>query len=62
MTRWTVSVGDDAIVIETDDKGQVIVDIPARKPLLLDRRKVEEIRLKLGAAIGDTGETVGRSS
>lgn len=54
MPRWTVNVGDeDVIVIETAADDEVFIDIPSRRPVRADRRTVEDLRLKLGAAIGD---------
>jgi hypothetical protein len=55
MSRWTIQVGDDEIVIERRDDGMVHIDIPSGKPLLANRAAVEAIRLRLGAALG-TGD------
>lgn len=55
MPRWTVSIGDDVFVIERTD-GHVVLDIPSKQPLVADRAQVEELRLRLGAAIADEGE------
>lgn len=52
MTRWTVKVGDDELVIERQDDGRVHIDIPSGGPLLASRAEVEAIRLRLGAALG----------
>jgi hypothetical protein len=56
MARWTVSVGDDVIVVERTPDGAVVVDIPSRKPVVADRSQIEDLRLKLGAAIADSGD------
>jgi len=56
MPRWTVSVGDDIIVVERTADGDLIIDIPTRRPVPVSREQVEELRLKLGAAIADSGE------
>lgn len=52
MTRWTIQVGDDEIVIEKDSSGLVRIEIPSGKPLVADRSAVEAIRLRLGATLG----------
>lgn len=55
MTRWTVSVGDDeVIVVERTADGDVVIDIPSRRPVVASRREIEDLRLKLGAAISDS--------
>ena len=54
MARWVVKVGDGEIVIETRDD-LVVIDIPSKQPLTASRRQVEDLRLKLGAAIPDRG-------
>lgn len=55
MARWVVEVGDGEIVIET--RGDlVVIDIPSKRPLSAARRQVEDLRLKLGAAIPDSGD------
>lgn len=57
MARWTVSAGDeDIIVVERTADGTVVVDIPSKRPIPVDRAQVEDLRLKLGAAIADAGE------
>lgn len=56
MSRWTVSVGDDIIVVERSADGIVVIDIPSRRPVPVTREQVEELRLKLGAAIADAGD------
>lgn len=57
MARWTVSVGDDdVIVIERSADGILVIDIPSKRPVPVTRAQVEDLRLKLGAAIADTGE------
>lgn len=51
MARWTVSRGDAIVEIEvTDDK--ITIDVPSGVPFTADIATVEEIRSKLGAAIG----------
>jgi hypothetical protein len=58
MARWTVSVGqDDIIVVERTGDGTWVIDIPSKRPVIADRAAVEDLRLKLGAAISDSGET-----
>lgn len=53
MARWTVSVGDeDIIVVERTAAGDVAIDIPSHRPVIADRQSVEDLRLKLGAALG----------
>jgi hypothetical protein len=56
MARWTVTVGDDDIVIERTPTGLVAISIPARREVIADRAAVEDLRRKLGAAIADEGE------
>jgi hypothetical protein len=58
MPRWTVSNGDDGDIftIERDSDGHVVIDIPSHKQLRVDRRFVEDLRRKLGAAIADEGD------
>lgn len=57
VARWTVSVGDeDIIVVERSADGTVVIDIPSKRPVPVDRAQVEDLRLKLGAAIADAGE------
>lgn len=51
MPRWTVQVGGAEILIETTSSGLVRIDTAG--PVLADRRVVEELRTKLGAAIAD---------
>lgn len=53
MARWTVSVGDDVIVIERTADGVVVIDIPSHRPVPADRAAVQDLRLKLGAALVD---------
>jgi hypothetical protein len=55
MSRWTIQVGDDEIVIEHQDDGLVHIEIPSGNPLKANRTEVEAIRLRLGAALG-TGD------
>lgn len=55
MARWTVSVGDDIFVVERTD-GHWVLDIPSKKPLVADREQIEELRLKIGAALADEGD------
>lgn len=55
MPRWTVNIGDDVLVIERTGE-TVTIDIPSGAPIRANRADVEDIRLKLGAAIADTGE------
>lgn len=55
MPRWTVSVGDDVFVVERTG-GTWVLDIPSKTPLVADREQVEELRLKLGAALADDGD------
>lgn len=58
MARWTVSVGDDdIIVVERSADGVLVIDVPSKRPVPVTREQVEELRLKLGAAIADEGET-----
>lgn len=52
MSRWTIQVGDDEIVIEHDPGELVHIEIPSGRPLKADRAAVEAIRLRLGAALG----------
>ena len=52
MTKWTIQVGDDEMVIEREDSGLVHIEIPSGRPLKADRAAVEAIRLRLGAALG----------
>lgn len=55
--RWTVSVGDEEIiVVERTAAGDVVIDIPSHRPVVASRSEVEDLRLKLGAAIADPGE------
>lgn len=57
MPRWTVSIGnEDIIVIERTPDGLVVIDIPAHRPAPATRAEVEELRRKLGAAIADPGD------
>lgn len=55
MPRWTVSIGDDVFVVERTG-GTWVLDIPSKTPLVADREQVEELRLKLGAALADDGD------
>lgn len=56
MARWTVQAGDDQIVVETTAEGLIRIDTGG--PVLADRKAVEDLRAKLGAAITDTaGDT-----
>lgn len=57
MARWTVTVGpDDVIVVERTGDGTWVIDIPSRRPVLVTREQIEDLRLKLGAAIADPGD------
>jgi hypothetical protein len=57
MARWTVSAGDeDIIVVERTADDVWVIDLPARRPAVVTRAQVEDLRLKLGAAIADSGE------
>lgn len=62
MARWTVQFGEDAkdvIVVERDPNGTLVIDIPSHRPIVADvvadRAAVEELRLKLGAALANGG-------
>ena len=55
MPRWTVSIGDGVFVVERTG-GTWILDIPSKQALVADREQVEELRLKLGAALADEGD------
>lgn len=57
MARWVVSIGDEIIVVESTAGGDVVIDIPSREPLVANRAAVEELRLKLGAAISTSGDS-----
>lgn len=50
MARWTV--GPDDVVIEAVPGGLVTVHIPSGKPLGLDTTAAQDLRTKVGAAIG----------
>lgn len=55
MARWTVQFGEDVIVVERNPNGTLVIDLPARRPIVadvvVDRAKIEDFRLKLGAAL-----------
>lgn len=55
MAKWTVNVGDEVIVVERRGDA-VVIDIPSGRPVTAQRREVEDLRLKLGAAIADAGD------
>lgn len=55
--RYAVVDGPDAdgplFEVEPLDDGTLRLHIPSPDPVIVSRRKAEEIRLALGAAIGD---------
>jgi hypothetical protein len=57
MSRWTVQFGEDVILVERLPDGTVVVDIPSRRSVRSDRAAVEDLRLKLGAAISNGGDS-----
>lgn len=52
MAKWTVGEGDAVMVIEVTDDGHISVDIPSRQPIIADPGTAEDMRSRLGAAIG----------
>lgn len=55
MARWTVNIGTDVIVVERTAAGAWLIDILGTRPAVASREQVEELRLKLGAALADGG-------
>ncbi len=56
MARWTVVQGEQEFTIDvTGDR--ISLDIPTGGPFNVDIEGAQEIRIKLGAAIGAAGET-----
>lgn len=52
MATWTVKIGEnDVFVIDTDGDG-VVMEIPNGVPVKATRAQVEDLRRKLGAALG----------
>jgi hypothetical protein len=51
MARWTVTNGDQVMVIESTDQGLVSVDIPSGSPFVGGADHIRDVRTKLGLAI-----------
>lgn len=52
MAEWRVVVGDDVMIIQVTEAGLISVDIPSGRPIIADPGTAEDMRIKLGAAIG----------
>ena len=52
MPRWTVGDGDHEFVVEVTREGQVTLDITGGGPFVVSPESAEEVRAKIGAAIG----------
>ena len=59
MGRWPVTDGpdsDDPLFVAESVPGGVSLHIPSPDPVVVTRAKAEEIRLAIGAAIGEISE------
>lgn len=51
MPRWTVGRGDSQLILDVTGD-QISLDVPSGLPFVADVETAQDLRMKLGAAIG----------